>query len=70
MTNIQIAVYLLIAILLGGTLYAWYQFTVVYREHKCGANDCENPWTSKCFVGAVFFTLALMVALYIATFLL
>ena len=64
MQNIQYILYFLAVILVTGTLFAWYQFTVVWREHKCGQGTCDNPWTSKCFIGAVFFTLALGVTLY------
>lgn len=69
MGNIQLLLYSLTAILLGGTLFAWYQFTVVWRDHKCGVSNCNNPWTSKCFIGAIFFTVALGIALYITTIL-
>lgn len=63
---------LLVAVLAGGTIFAWYQFAkiLISRKDVCSAcvpgQPCEakRPFRSKCFVGAVFFTLALGLAVY------
>ena len=68
-------------ILLGGTIFAWYQWYKVYKQAKvCGPScahpdpNCqtcfnpEKPFSSKCFFGAIFFTIGLIFniwALYI-----
>lgn len=54
-------------VLIAGTVFAWYQWIKVLTEHKrCSANPAscatcipEKPFQSKCFYGAVFFTIAL-----------
>ena len=50
------------AILVGGTLFAWYQW---YLEFFKGCEGCsgETEMFSKCFLGAIFFSLALLVNL-------
>ncbi|HRY62681.1 MAG TPA: hypothetical protein P5056_02845 [Candidatus Paceibacterota bacterium] len=66
--TLQTAVYLLLAILVGGTLFAWYN---VYLEYFAMCKTCSVPGTSllwsKCFWGAFFFTAALLTAYYIKT---
>jgi preprotein translocase subunit SecG len=54
-TNI---LYIQFLILLGGTIFAWYQWILEYLDRckVCGT----NATFSKCFVGALFFTLALI----------
>ena len=61
----DIIVALLNLALFAGTFYAWYQF------YKVVANQCDtcsiglhkSPFKSKCFVGAVFFSIAFVLAL-------
>lgn len=52
-----------------GTAYAWYQFYQVVKDKcdTCSVGLSKSPFKSKCFVGAVFFTAAFLLALY-ATF--
>lgn len=57
-------------ILFLGTAYAWYNWYLVLvgRCETCSVSVHDKPFTSKCFVGAIFFTLALVVnvvALYL-----
>jgi len=61
--------YTLDVVLALGTLYAWYQFALVVKNRcdTCAVGLHKNPFRSKCFVGAVFFTAAFLLALY-ATF--
>ncbi|MBL7058692.1 hypothetical protein ISS03_05145 [Patescibacteria group bacterium] len=70
MLDITSTIYILVSVLAGGTLFAWFQFYMEYRGYckGCSTNTCspklrKNPFMSKCFVGAVFFTLALGLAL-------
>ncbi len=58
--------YLLTGVLTLGTLYAWYQFAEVVQNNcdTCSTELHQSPFRSKCFVGAVFFTLALLLAVY------
>ncbi len=53
-------------ILTGGTLFAWYQW---YLEYFKDCKTClgEKQFISKCFLGAIFFTLALILNLIIVT---
>lgn len=54
------------AVLLVGTLYAWYNWYLVLKG-KCKTCSVEvhaNPFTSKCFWGALFFTLAFIVSIW------
>ncbi|MBP9752086.1 MAG: hypothetical protein KBD19_04505 [Candidatus Moranbacteria bacterium] len=55
-------------VLILGTAYAWYNWYLVLRG-RCGISCIpgvaqENPYTSKCFWGALFFTLALLVNIW------
>lgn len=57
-------------ILAGGTIFAWYQFYLTYtgKCDECSGGSCDisvrkNPFKSKCFIGALFFTLAFLLAL-------
>lgn len=54
------------AVLLAGTAYAWYNWylVLVNKCSTCSISVHENPFTSKCFWGALFFTLALLVNIY------
>ncbi|MBT6691193.1 hypothetical protein HOB10_02595 [Candidatus Parcubacteria bacterium] len=58
--------YALVAVLGLGTIYAWYQFykVVANKCDTCSIDLHENPFKSKCFTGAVFFTLSLALAVY------
>lgn len=53
-----------VAVLSLGTLYAWYQFYLVIKKKcdTCSVSLEENPFKSKCFVGALFFSAALLIA--------
>ena len=56
----------LVIVLTLGTLYAWYQFykVVVNKCDTCSVGLNKSPFKSKCFVGAVFFTISLALAVY------
>ncbi len=64
--NLQTTLYVLNVVLALGTIYAWYQFYKVVANQcdTCSIDLHKNPFKSKCFVGAVFFTLAFILALY------
>ncbi|MDD2934860.1 MAG: hypothetical protein PHX25_00075 [Candidatus Pacebacteria bacterium] len=57
---------ILILVLSLGTLYAWYQFyqVLIKRCDTCSVGLKASPFRSKCFVGAIFFTTALLLAIY------
>ena len=57
---------LLNIVLLGGTLYSWYQFYKVLAKKcdTCSVDLHTSPFRSKCFVGALFFTASFALALY------
>jgi len=60
---------ILVLVLSLGTLYAWYQFARILRK-KCDTCSLDletNPFKSKCFIGAIFFTVALLLAVYVST---
>ncbi len=61
--------YLLNIVLGMGTAYAWYQFykVVANKCDTCSVGLHQNPFKSKCFTGAVFFTLAFALAIYSIT---
>lgn len=67
--DLQTTLLTLDAVLAAGTAYAWYQFALVVLNKcdTCSVGLHQSPFKSKCFVGAVFFTLAFLLALY-ATF--
>ncbi len=52
-----------LVILICGTLFAWYNWILVLQKKctTCSIEVHENPFLSKCFWGALFFTAALMV---------
>jgi hypothetical protein len=60
--NIEIIIYAQLVVLLAGTGYAWYQFAQVVQNQcdTCSVGLHKSPFKSKCFVGAVFFTTALV----------
>lgn len=66
--SLQTVIYTLVIVLALGTIYAWYQFAkvVMNKCDTCSIDLHQNPFKSKCFVGAVFFTLALLLAVYAA----
>jgi len=67
--DLIITLYVLNGVLAAGTGYAWYQFYLVVAKKcdTCSVALEANPFKSKCFVGAVFFTLAFAIALYALT---
>lgn len=69
--NLLTTLTLLIVVLGLGTIYAWYQFAqvVIKRCDTCSSSLKENPLKSKCFVGAIFFTIAFVLAIYAFTLL-
>jgi len=59
-------------VLLGGTVFAWYNFALEFINWTNGkvcttgcSVDLTNPFLSKCFFGAVFFTIALVLNIII-----
>lgn len=68
MFDLNTNIYLLDAVLALGTIYAWYQFALVLarRCDTCSVDLKASPFKSKCFVGAIFFSLALVLALQIS----
>ena len=64
--DLQNALYVLNVVLGLGTIYAWYQFykVVANKCDTCSVGLHENPFKSKCFTGAVFFTLSFALAIY------
>ncbi len=71
MSNLVLVLEILTAVLAAGTAYAWYQFykVVVNKCDTCSVGLHQSPFKSKCFVGAVFFTVAFIlscIALYMA----
>ncbi len=67
--DLQTTLFVLNLVLAGGTAYSWYQFAkvVMNKCDTCSVGLHQSPFKSKCFVGAVFFTFAFLLALY-ATF--
>ncbi len=68
--TILLVLYILTSVLTLGTIYAWYQFYKVVSNKcdTCSVDLHQNPFKSKCFTGAVFFTVSFALAAY-ATFL-
>ncbi|MBU1126301.1 MAG: hypothetical protein ABH826_03975 [Patescibacteria group bacterium] len=57
--------YLLIAVLAGGTIFAWINFyRVTMQDCKGCSIGAKGKPDYKCFIGAVFFTVALALAIY------
>ena len=65
MFDINTTVGALIIVLLMGTIYAWYQFILVLARQcdTCSLDLKENPFKSKCFVGAIFFSVAFVLSI-------
>lgn len=65
MFDLNTTVYALVAVLALGTIYAWYQFALVLarRCDTCSVDLKASPFKSKCFVGAIFFSIAFVLAL-------
>ena len=61
--NLETLILVELVILLVGTTYAWYNWYLVLKGRckTCSVSVHDNPFTSKCFVGAIFFTLALLI---------
>lgn len=55
-----------LAVLAIGTMYAWYNWYLVLvgKCDTCSIGVHQKPFTSKCFWGALFFTLALAVNIW------
>ncbi len=66
MMELKIAIELTTLVLAIGTGYAWFQFYKVVKNQcdTCSIGLHQSPFKSKCFTGAVFFTLALLPSLY------
>ena len=64
--DLQNTLYVLNVVLGLGTIYAWYQFykVVANKCDTCSVGLHENPFKSKCFTGAEFFTLSFALAIY------
>jgi len=64
--NLQIVLYLLNIVLAAGTIYAWYQFykVVANKCDTCSVGLHQNPFKSKCFMGALFFSLSFILAIW------
>ncbi len=58
-------------VLLLGTIYAWYNWykVLIGQCETCSMSVHDKPFTSKCFWGALFFTLALVINGYTLFFL-
>jgi len=59
-------------VLLGGTLFAWFNFTtelIDWMEKRACTTGCVvglvNPFTTPCFYGAIFFTIAFVLSIII-----
>jgi hypothetical protein len=65
MFDLQTTIYVLVAVLVLGTIYSWYQFALVLarRCDTCSVSLQDSPFKSKCFIGALFFSVALVLAL-------
>jgi len=65
--DILTVTYLLLAILGLGTIYVWYQFYKIIKNQcdTCSVGLHQSPFRSKCFVGAIFFTIAFALSIYI-----
>lgn len=64
--NLSTSLWVEVFILLLGTIYAWYNWYLVLvgKCTTCSIDLHKNPFKSKCFMGAVFFTLALLISIY------
>lgn len=65
MFDINTTICALIIVLALGTAYAWYQFALVLARKcdTCSLDLKENPFKSKCFVGAIFFSIAFILSI-------
>lgn len=65
MFDINTTIWTLIIVLILGTIYAWYQFALVLARKcdTCSLDLKESPFKSKCFVGAIFFSIALVLSI-------
>lgn len=61
--NLETLIRLEFFVLLAGTSYAWYNWYLVFvgKCKTCSISVHESPFSSKCFWGAIFFTIALAV---------
>ena len=63
MSIVKKLLFIQFGVLLGGTLFAWYQW---YQEYFGNCDTCssaEGELISKCFLGAVFFSAAFILNL-------
>jgi len=65
MFDINTTIWALVIVLSLGTIYSWYQFALVLARKcdTCSVGLKEGPFKSKCFVGAIFFSVSLVLAL-------
>lgn len=65
MKKYKIILHLQSLILLGGTAFAWYQWYLEYfmEYPSCTTSKIDQKLITKCFVGALFFTFALVLNL-------
>ncbi len=65
MFDINTTICALVIVLAMGTAYAWYQFALVLARKcdTCSLDLKESPFKSKCFVGAIFFSIAFILSL-------
>ncbi len=62
--SLEIVLILLTAVLAGGSGYSWFQFYKVVKNQcdTCSVGLHQSPFKSKCFTGAVFFTVAFVLS--------
>lgn len=51
-----------IIVLLGGTIFAWYNWVREYLAICQSCGSTQNPFLSPCFGGAITFSIALILA--------
>ena len=64
--ELKLVIEILTVVLGAGTAYAWYQFYNVVRNKcdTCSVGLHQSPFKSKCFVGAIFFSVAFALSCY------
>jgi hypothetical protein len=60
MNKVRTLLYLQFFVLLGGTLFAWYQWYMEYFQECDSCSGETGKLFTKCFLGALFFTMALV----------
>lgn len=56
---------LFIGVLLLGTMFAWYNVVAELSAASCAAGCAAGGFPTTCFLGAIFFTVALLLAMAI-----